>query len=318
MKTKSSIDFEPNQVIDKIVRLFILVGIWPADYEFRTLYIVYGIAFQFTFSYAYAMFNLINLFVVTDLSVITEQIFIVLPMVSMCLRMTNFVVRFKEMKNFLAVINSFEVFNQEELDLYKARLSRFVSVMIFYLSCAVFAVSFSNCAPLFDKTMRLPYPGWYPLDWGNILWKLISLSNPNISALVLETNVTYYWTLYAYQFIGISFLSSTLVNLENYQIYCMVSATIQIEIIGMRLRRLGHQIKCKNKNETEMVYKQRQDLENLEDLVQCIKDHEFAMKFNYSPLGFLSYHNLIYFTDLYRILNEYSIYHFCFNCSVAV
>lgn len=164
----SSIDFDPNKAIDKVVKFFMFVGIWPADYKFRFLYIVYGIAFQFMFSYAYTGFELINLFVEKDLSVLTEQVFIVVAMVSMCLRMTNFVVHFKEIESFLATVNCFKVFNQEERELYEARLSRFVFVMIFYLSCGLFAVSFSNCAPLFDQTMRLPYPGWYPLDWSNL------------------------------------------------------------------------------------------------------------------------------------------------------
>lgn len=176
---EGSLHFEPNKAIDKIINYFMLVGIWPSDYKYRFLYIIYGIAFQFAFSYAYTGFELINLFVETDVHVLTEQIFIVVAMVSMCIRLTNFVVHFKEIQSFLGVINCFKLLNREELELYKARLSRFVSVMIFYSSCGFFAVSFSNCAPLFDKTMRLPYPGWYPLDWSNsflILFFLVTKS----------------------------------------------------------------------------------------------------------------------------------------------
>lgn len=55
----------------------------------------------------------------------------------------------------------------------------------------------------------------------------------------------------------------------------MVSAATQIEIVGLRLGKLGHKVKCKNKDETKIVDKQRQDLD---ELVQCIKDHKILMK----------------------------------------
>lgn len=168
----SSIAFDPNQRLNKVINFFIFVGIWPStEYRFRPLYIIYGTVFQLTFSYAYTGFELINLFVETNVSVLTEQIFIVLAMISHCIRVTNFVFNFEEMHGFLDVIKRFEVANRKELELYEARLSRFVFVMVFYLSCGLFAVSFSNCAPLFDEKMRLPYPGWYPLDWSKLMFQ---------------------------------------------------------------------------------------------------------------------------------------------------
>lgn len=94
--------------------------------------------------------------------------------------------------------------------------------------------------------------------------------------------MTYYWILYAYQFIGIIFLTYTLISLENYQIYCMVSAATQIEIIGTRLKKLGYRIDSKNENEKAIVCKQREDFETLMELVQCVKDHKFLMKYTFS------------------------------------
>lgn len=164
----NSIVFNPTRAIQKILNFFVFVGIWQTNYKFRVVYMIYGMIFQFTFSYAYTGFQFVNLFVATDVNVITEQIFIVLAMISHCIRMTNFVRNFKEMEGFLVVIRNFKVLNQMELELYRARLSRFVFIMVFYLCCGLFAVSFSNCAPLFDTVMRLPYPGWYPLDWSNL------------------------------------------------------------------------------------------------------------------------------------------------------
>lgn len=164
-----SLVFDPTEVVDNLSKFFTIVGIWPIESKYRFIYIIYGILFQFIFSFAYTGFNLINLYFVTDLNVITEQIFIVLPMVSMCLRMTNFLFHFKDVTGFLTTIKSFKVLNKEECELYKKRISLFSSVMVLYLSFSTSAVLFSNCAPLFDDEVRLPFPGWYPLNWSNFL-----------------------------------------------------------------------------------------------------------------------------------------------------
>lgn len=76
-----------------------------------------------------------------NMKVLTEQIFVGLAEISMCLRMTNFVINFKEASNILTIIKSFELRNQEEYELFKKRLSLFSTVMTFYLACASFAIS---------------------------------------------------------------------------------------------------------------------------------------------------------------------------------
>lgn len=89
----------------------------------------------------------------------------------------------------------------------------------------------------------------------------------------IETNELYYWILYAYQFVGIVFLTFTLISLENYHIFCMVCAAAQIEIIGMRLKELG-----RREMDTKIECKRQQSMIDLERLVQCVKDHKFSMK----------------------------------------
>lgn len=165
-KTSTLVDFDPTEPIHGLIRFFQFVGIWPLNCKCRFLYICYGILFQFIFSYGYTGCEIGNIFYAENMHVLTEQIFVGLAEISMCLRMTNFVINFEEASNFLAVIKSFEVRNEEERQLFKKRLSLFSTVMIFYLSCASFAITFSTVAPLFENKLRLPYPGWYPLDWG--------------------------------------------------------------------------------------------------------------------------------------------------------
>lgn len=84
--------------------------------------------------------------------------------------------------------------------------------------------------------------------------------------------MTCYYAYYAYQFVGIIFLAHTLVRLENYQIYCMICAAAQLEILAMRLTKIGY-----DKN-------QQNDSENLSLLLENIKTHKFVMQLNCVPV----------------------------------
>ncbi|XP_037041997.1 putative odorant receptor 71a [Bradysia coprophila] len=184
--------------------------------------------------------------------VLTEQIFVGLAEISMCIRMTNFVYHFDEASNFLITIKSFKLRNQQEYDIFKKRLALFSTIMKFYLTCASFAITFSCVAPMFDDKLRLPYPGWSICDW--------------------RSNMTCYYMQYTYQFVGVIFLAHTLVRLENYQIYCMICAAAKLEILAMRSCKIGY-------NKNNKLTDQQRDSENLALLLENIKTHKFVMKY---------------------------------------
>lgn len=165
--TASWNSFDPTEPLQVLIKFFTFVGIWPKKWKYRFLYIIYGILFQFTFSYGYTGSEVGNILYAPNMRVLTEQIFVGLAEISMCIRMSNFVYHFDEASNFLTTIKSFDLRNQAEYDIFKKRLALFSTVMIFYLTCASFAITFSCAAPLFDDHLRLPYPGWTVCDWSN-------------------------------------------------------------------------------------------------------------------------------------------------------
>ncbi len=74
--------------------------------------------------------------------------------------------------------------------------------------------------------------------------------------------------MYAYQLIGGFFLAHTLVRLENYQIYCMICATAQIEILAERMKKIGY-------NEKD----HREDVRHHEQyLLECMNFHKHIMR----------------------------------------
>lgn len=160
--------FDPIKSIENLKRYFKLVGVWPLDIKNRFLYylyIVYGILFQFIFSYSFAVFG--GIVDRTNMKVMTEQIFDELAEITMCVRMTNFLYHFKDATNFLITIKSFELRNQEECELYKKRLSIFVTLMNVILYATILTHVLANSAPFFASEVRLTIPAWYPLDWSN-------------------------------------------------------------------------------------------------------------------------------------------------------
>lgn len=169
-------NFDPIEPIRGLILFLKVVGVWPLDIKNRFLYylyIIYGILFQLSFSYAYATFG--TIIDGTNVKLMTEQIFDGLAEVAMCLRMTNFLYYYKDATNFLITIKAFQLRNQEECDLYKKRLSLFSMVMTILVIITSFALAFSNSAPLFSNEIRLPYPGWYPSDWSNLSFELFSI-----------------------------------------------------------------------------------------------------------------------------------------------
>lgn len=263
-------NFDPIENIRGLKNFLKLVGVWPLDIRNRFLYhlyIIYGILFQLTFSYAYATFG--SIIDESDVKLITEQIFDALGEITMCVRITNFFYYFKDATGFLNRIKSFELQNQDECELYRKRLALFSKVMTVLLIVTTFALTFSNGAPLFSSETRLSYPGWYPLDWSKITYYCLDLT---IYALnCVGNNRTHFWIVYTYQLIGGFFLAHTLVRLQNYQIFCMTCATAQIEILSSRIEKIGYGMEDKTMT-------RRKDMECEIFLYKCLKQHKMLMK----------------------------------------
>lgn len=211
--------YDPTEPIHSVITIFKICGIWPKNYRFRKLYFIYGFVFQFAFTFAFCGFKLLNFYFKTNMDLVTVIIFETLAEISLWVRVINFVVNFDSILHCLSAIKLFKCRNEGEVMFYKKSLQLFTKVMRFYAGCASFACFFSLAAPFFADKPMLPYPAWYPLDWQN--------------------NNTHFWIAYTYQFVGILFLAHTLVLLEAYHIYLLISIGAQLDIIAQRLRDIG-------------------------------------------------------------------------------
>lgn len=213
-------NYDPTEAIHSAILAFKVCGLWPINYRFRNLYLIYGVLFQFAFSFAFCGFKLLNFYFKTNMDQATVIIFESLAEISEWIRVINFVVNFETIFDCLTEIKKFECHNEEELRFYKKRFGMFTNIFRFYFGCASFACFFSLSAPFFSDKPMLAYPAWYPLlDWRN--------------------SRTHFWIAYIYQFVGILFLAHTLVLLEVYHIYLLIAIGGQLDIIAERLRGIG-------------------------------------------------------------------------------
>lgn len=160
-----SLNYDPTEPIHSVILSFKIVGIWPIKYRFRNAYLVYGFLFQFTFTYAFCGFKLLNFYFKTNMDQATVIIFESLAEISLWVRVINFISKFDGIFECLTIVKSFECHNEEELKFYKKRFELFTRILRFYFGCASFACFFSLSAPFFSDRVMLAYPAWYPLDW---------------------------------------------------------------------------------------------------------------------------------------------------------
>lgn len=212
--------YDPTEAIHLVIIAFRICGLWPANIKFRSLYFIYRFFFQLSFTYAYVGFKLLNFYTKTNMDLATVIIFESLAEISVCIRVSIFIFNFPDIYDFLQRIKSFKCESENEIRIYKKRFALFSKVLRFYFGCAFFATFFSLSAPFFSDKPMLAYPAYYPyLDWQN--------------------NLNHFWIAYIYQFVGMLFMAHTLILLESYHIYLMVTIGAQIDILAERFRSVG-------------------------------------------------------------------------------
>lgn len=157
--------YDPTEAIHSVILSFKICGLWPKNYRFRNLYLIYATLFQFAFTFAFCGFKLLNFYFKTNMDQVTVIVFEAVAEISLWVRVINFITYFDSITGCLDIIKLFKCESEEELRFYKKRFGLFTRVMRFYLGCASFACFFSLSAPFFSEKPMLAYPAWYPLDW---------------------------------------------------------------------------------------------------------------------------------------------------------
>lgn len=207
---------------DKVTNIqlfyFRLFGMWPHENS-GYLYYIYGLIFLFIFSFAFSAFMVINLFVLEDISQITDNMYMALTEVALFVKIVNFFIRFKAMQSMFRTVQNFQLESAEEEQLIRERLSFFLNVSIYYYACANSAVVMNTISALSATVVKLPFHGWYGLDW--------------------RENRNYYWLIFAYQTVGMTITANLNITIELFPMLLMFMASVKMELLGRRMQLIG-------------------------------------------------------------------------------
>lgn len=238
--------FDPIKPINGMLKFFLFCGLWPEKSKYKWIYCLYAITFHFIFTFAYIYFKVINLFIETDIKLLTVGFFIFLAEVSLAARIINLIVNFEDVTKCLIIVQEIRLNDDKEIQIMNTNLSFFSKVMALYLSCGTSACICSWGAALFSREPMLPYPAWYPIHW--------------------KINNQSYWLAFSYQVIGTTFQAYGIILLQLFSIYLMAVIGAQFDVLKYRLENLGVTVKKDIAETTEVKF------------VECIKLHQEILR----------------------------------------
>lgn len=142
--------------VQGIIIFLKVCGLWPNHNRHYIPYMIYGIIFQFIFTFCYAVFKFIIFFYLTEVHLITKTLFLWLGEAAFVFKVFNFHYHSKELQKLLTSIKQFKIKNNAENDLRKSRELMFNKIAFCYVGCAAIAVFFSLVSPLFSSERVLP------------------------------------------------------------------------------------------------------------------------------------------------------------------
>lgn len=140
-----------------------------------------------------------------------------LTILSLFVKIINFVAQNANINRSLDRVHSFVLNNDEERRLYKERHRTFARPMIYYYTVCYITALASAVNAAFQSA--LPFRGSYPCNW--------------------HMDRSCYWMVFSYQTVGIMLCVHLNVALEQFTCFMMFEISVQLQILGERLKQHG-------------------------------------------------------------------------------
>lgn len=219
-----------------------LFGLWLPDSTL--LYRLYSAILHFIFTFSYTIALVIALFYSPSANDTINSIGMIMTLIALNVKVINIYIHHKMIRRCLTFIEEFKLMDKEEEQRKTVRVRMFTIVAaILYLTGNVAGMSVYLAA---HRGRVLPYIAWYPFDLS-------------------------FWWLYGYQVVGMLMLSNVNMTMELLPSYMMYMVSIKMEILGVRLRKLGFGITNKCRYREMETHEQVKESEKLS---QCIRTHQ--------------------------------------------
>lgn len=215
---------QPTEVFTKPIRTFLcrilfVFGLWKPFEKPKLrqyLYSLYSVVFLAIFSIMYTASMVVNIFLLTDFSELSNRLFMSLTEAALAVKVINFFLNNREWQLILSQLNDFRTKCARDEEVLSSRI-RLISIAMKAFICNVqICVNATAFIPLLVGTKNLLYSGWYPgFDW--------------------ENNQRDFWVVYAYQYIGILITGSLNVAIDVYYWFVIYILSGQYNIVGDRI-----------------------------------------------------------------------------------
>lgn len=202
-----------------LCRMLLIFGLWKPFKKpnwLQNTYSLYSVVFLTIFSIMYAASMVVNIFLLTDFSELSNRLFMSLTEAALAIKVINFFLNNHEWQLILSELDDFRTKCARDEQVLWSRIRIFSIAMNSFFINVQICVHASGIFPLVTGTKDLLYSGWYPgFDW--------------------ENNRRDYWLIYGYQYIGIFITGNLNVAIDAYYWFVIHILSAQYNIVGHRI-----------------------------------------------------------------------------------
>lgn len=252
---------EFNQVFRPIILVLRLVGLWPSESR-SILYFVYGAVIFIIFSVGLTAVEFIQLIKYTESEKLTETMFMTLTDLAVLMKIINFFWRWHFMQELYKIARDFKLETAAEIKFFNERMRcNYWIVLLLFVSVNTAHMG-AELKVIFTSELMLPFPAWYPSSW-------------------FDGGVKY-WLTYAHNSLSHLIGSNIVCALDGFPTSLLLIVSVQMEIIGWRLKSLGHNgpqsATGVEKNTRNPAVGKCQSLERIK---LCIQTHQQILELSY-------------------------------------
>lgn len=214
---------EITELFDSIFKIVHYVLVMPIRQKTKNIlrFNIIGFSYHFFFTFAYISMMCYYGFTDEDFEEKVIGLDVILTEISFFYKLLNMVFKRNEFYEILEDLNLFQrkSSNNEEKKIIRIYAKKLRKAFYYYAIVTFVCVCVTLLTALFRKGNNLPFKSWYPFN--------------------LQNNPKYYWMLYSYQFIGIAGHASLNVFNDAFIMFMMGTIAMQLDILGLRLKRLN-------------------------------------------------------------------------------
>lgn len=194
-------------------------GLWkPLEKPkwFQNLYAAYSVVLLTIFSLIYTLAMVINIFLLTNFSDLSNRLFISLTEAALVIKVYNFLMNNREWQKILSEIETFRTKSAKDEEILRERAGVSQMLISVYFCNCNFAVTALLVITLVGGATDLMFSGWYP-------------------GFDIDENRLDFWIVFLYQYVGMMITANVNIAIDSYYCFVMHILSAQANIIGHRM-----------------------------------------------------------------------------------